>query len=63
MSTVSPDLSEKRRAAARRRWGPPRTVTVRLDTLGPSERRIITALLDAAAAAAARPAEPSAGQS
>ena len=49
---------------ARRRWGPePRRIVVRLDTLPGPERRIITALIEAAATAAAKSAEASAGQS
>lgn len=39
-------LAEAGRKGARRRWGPARLV--RLDDLGPIERRLVLALIDAA---------------
>jgi hypothetical protein len=49
MSTATPKLTpqEYGRIGARRRWGEPKTATIKLDTLSPDQRRIVVALLDA----------------
>lgn len=56
MSTPVKDPVKARsgRMGARARWGEPRVL--RLDTLTPTQRRLVLALIDAGAAADAEPA-------